>query len=67
MYGEKFRCMGMLTWVALAIFLRAWLWAVCLKGRYCGDSVAVFVALFIASFAKFILAAVLLRGRDGNL
>ena len=67
MYGEKFRRMGMLTWVALAIYLRAWLGAVFLKGRYCGDSVAVFVALLIASFAKFFLAAVLLRCRDWNL
>ena len=67
MYGKKFRRMGMLTWVALAIYLRAWLGAVCLRGRYCRDLVAVFVALLIASFAKFVLAAVLLRGRDWNL
>ena len=53
----------MLTWVALAIYLRAWLGGVCLKGRYCGDSVSVFVALLIASFSDFFLAAVLLRGR----
>ena len=57
----------MLTWVALAIYLRACLGAVCLKIRYCGDSVAVLIALLIASFANFILAAVLLRGRYWDL
>ena len=57
----------MLTWVALAIYLRVCLGAVCLKIRYCGDSVAVLIALLIASFANFILAAVLLRGRYWDL
>ena len=63
MYGEKFRRMRMLTWVALAVYLRVCLGAVCWKVRYCGDFVAVFIVLLIAIFADFILAAVLLRGR----